>query len=197
VISSCSSKASSEGDVIEGLIQQLAISSDAARMEPVPTPSIHTPRTDKRVRAYESADKIKQYGKKAFPFLLRHLNDGRQSVAFRSVLPSTVGDACYSLLSQMIFAIPEDCIRGREREGPEGKVVERPYFSGYCPFDTTSLEKWLKDRDQMSLEEIQLEALKWLISEEEKLGFPSDEYRKDIILPLQRRVDALTVRVGR
>ncbi len=93
---------------IKALIEKLAISNEPAADAPVYTPSIDTPKSDPKAAAYAAAERIRTYGKDAFPYLLKHLDDQRQSVAFRRVLPSTVGDACFCIIRDQVFNLPKD-----------------------------------------------------------------------------------------
>jgi hypothetical protein len=60
------------------------------------------------VAAYAAAAELNKYGKEAFPQLVAALGDNRQSIALRRVLPSTVGDACYCIIMQQVYALPSD-----------------------------------------------------------------------------------------
>ena len=173
---------------IEALIEKLAISQEPASYSPVYTPSRDAPRTDRRVIAYAAAEELKRRGRVAFPYLLRHLGDRRQSVAFRRVLPSTVGGACFCIVRSRIFALPEDYRGSMFRIGADGKRHERPYFSGPALFDPSTLEGWLKEREDRSLEQMQLEALEWLIAREKEIGFRTEEDRDRFLRPLERQL---------
>src|SRR6185436_17545259 len=76
---------------IAELISRLAISQEPAGEEPIYTRTKDTPKTDKRVIAYDAAERLREFGTKAFPALLKSLDDRRQSVAFRRVVPHDVG----------------------------------------------------------------------------------------------------------
>jgi hypothetical protein len=175
---------------IRALIEKLAISNDKATYDPVYSPSRDTPKTDKRLIAYDAAEQLVAYGVEAFPYLLQSLRDNRQSVPFRRVLPSTVGDACYTLITRQLYALPDAYAGSIYRDGADGKLHGRPVFDKDL-FRDHDLEQWLRQRQGKSLEELQLEALSWVLAEEEKIGVaePDDETR--ILQPLRRKVAEL------
>lgn len=182
---------------IERLIEQLAISDKPAAMEPVYTPSIDTPRTDKRVIAFEAAKKLKTYGKAAFPFLLAHLDDNRQSVAFRRVIPHTVGLSCLCIIEDQIIALPSDYQGSFYRKGKDGELHPRPRFMEPHLFTSKTIAQYLEDRKDKSLEEMQVEALEWLIEQEKKIGFQSEEQENEILGPLRRRLRQIKGKMGK
>ena len=173
---------------IEALIEKLAISDQPAGQDPIYTPPKDTPRTDKRVVAYDAASKLKSYGKKAFPYLLKHFDDKRQSVAFRRVIPHDVGDACYCIICSQIFYLPQDYRGSFYRTGADGKTHERAYFSNDGLFTCDTIESWLEERKEKSLEEMQIEALQWLIEQEKQIGFRNEEDKDNFLYPLERQL---------
>lgn len=176
---------------IEALIERLAISQGKATDEPVYTPSIDTPSSDPRVQAYEAAKELTAYGKTAFPQLLAHLDDPRQSVAFRRILPATLGLACYAIIEDEVYPMPEDYRGSFYRTGADGKAYERPLFVKAGLFDRSSVAAWLAAREQKSLLEIQIEALGWLIEEENRIGYPAENDREQFLYPLERQLEQL------
>ena len=175
---------------IQALINKLAISDEDAAAGPVFTPSTDTPKTDRRVMAYDAAEELKKFGAEAFPLLLASLDDIRQSVAFRRVLPSTIGDACYTLITIQLYSLPPDYSGSICRKGADGRLHERPVFSNDL-FATLDLKHWLAARRGHTLRELQIEALGWVLSEEEKIGAatPSDEEK--FLAPLRARYSVL------
>ncbi len=184
-----------QGVRIEALIEHLAISDEPATTLPVYTPSRDTPRTDKRVVAYEAAEELKSFGKAAFPCLLKHLDDRRQSVAFRRVLPSTVGDACFCIIQEQVVPLPDDYPGSFYRTGANGDYCERPVFFRPGPFDENTIRSWLEERNLKSLVEMQVEGLEWLIAEEKRIGFRSDQDREAYLTPLERQLEELKSRL--
>src|SRR5690606_6100810 len=120
---------------IELLIEQLAISQEPAGEAPILTPRRDTPKTDERMVAIEAGRKLSAYGVAAFPHMVKHLDDNRQSVAFRRVLPSTVGDACFCIIRGELIPLPEDYEMSIARAGADGQLHERPLYSGRDVFD--------------------------------------------------------------
>jgi hypothetical protein len=173
---------------MEDLVEALAISQEAASTSPVYTPSKDTPRNDTRVIAHEAARELERRGKAAFPVLLAHLGDGRQSIALRRTLPSTVGDACFCLIERQVFNLPEDYRGSMYRVGADGMQHERPLFLAPGMFDTSTVAGWLGQREHATLAELQTEALAWLIEQEKKIGFRSHEDRESYLCPLERQL---------
>jgi hypothetical protein len=182
---------------IERLIEQLAISDKPAAMAPVYTPSIDTPRTDRRVIAIEAAKKLKTYGKAAFPFLLAHLDDNRQSIACRRIIPQTVGLACLCIIEDQIIALPSDYQGSFMRKGKDGESHPRPVFMKPYLFTSETVAQYLEDRKDKSLEEMQVEALEWLIEQEKKIGFYSEEQENEILGPLRRQLQQIKSEMDR
>jgi len=179
------------GSQVEALIEKLAISEEPAGKKPIYSPDRDTPKTDKRVIAYEAACELKKHGKRAFPFLLRHLDDKRQSVAFRRVIPHDVGDACFCIIRDQVFCLPKDYRGSIYRTGGDGKMHERAYFSAPDLFTYKTIGPWLEARKGKSLEAMQVEALEWLIEQEKRIGFQDEEAKKKFLYPLERQLAVL------
>jgi hypothetical protein len=177
---------------IGALIEKLAISQEPAEFRPVYTPSKDTPRSDPRVIAFEAAERLRECGKDAFPGLLAHLEDDRQSVAFVCRLPADVGLACFTIIEGMVYGLPGDYRGSLHREGADGQLHERVLFAKPAMFDPNSAEAWLDAREDKSLTEIQVEALEWLIEQEKQIGFPTEEDRELYLYPLERQRDRLS-----
>ena len=176
---------------MDALVEKLAISQAPASFQPVYTPSRDTPASDPRVVAFEAAEQLKACGKAAFPNLLEHLGDGRQSVAFRRMLPATVGLACFTIIEQLVYGLPADYRGSFYRDGADGQLHDRVLFLKPGMFDQGSAADWLAARERKSLTEIQVEALEWLISQEEHIGFPTEQDREDYLYPLERQRNRL------
>jgi len=179
---------------IRELIDKLAISEKVATEEPVLTPSKNTPATDKRVIAFAAAAKLRAFGAEAFPYLLDALDDKRQSVGFRRVLPSTVGDACFCVIEEHLYALPKDYRGSFYRQGKDGKNHERPVFLKEL-FSPATIRDWLEERRGRRLEELQLEALGWVLDEEEKIGAATPGDQKNFLRPLRTKYAELTKQV--
>jgi len=182
-------------DDINSLIEVLAISNEPAGNEPIYTPTPGTPKNDPRLLAIQAAEKLTKQGTNAFPKLLEHLNDNRQSVAFRRVIPHDVGDACFCIIRGQIFNLPGDYKGSFYRVGADEKLHARPLFFKPALFDRKTLPKWLEQRKDKTLQEMQIEALTWLIEQERKIGFRNVEGKEAYLYPLERRLD--DIKTGR
>ena len=180
---------------IRKLIDGLAISQEAASDEPVFTPSRDTPGSDPRVAAYDAAERLEALGIEAFPLLLDSLGDQRQSVAFRRVLPSTVGDACYVLVSRQLYSLPPNYQGSFFRTGADGRGHARPVFSKDL-LTPDNLKGWLAARAGRTLPELQLEALGWVLAEEERIGAAAPEDEERFLAPLRARYAQLKAAAG-
>jgi len=176
---------------IAALIEKRAISQDEATDEPVYTPSIDTPTSDPRGQAFEAAEELTAYGRTAFPALIAHFDDRRQSVAFRRTNRATVGLACFAIIEDQVYPTPSDYRGSFYRTGADGKTHERPLFLKPGLFDRSTAAVWLAAREHKSLLEIQIEALTWLIGEENGIGCPEEKDRELYVYPLQRQLERL------
>ncbi len=186
---------------VPALIEKLAILQEPAGEEPIYTPPIHTPRDDPRVVAYDAACELKRLGKQVFPFLLEHLADKRQSVAFRRVVPYDVGLACFCIIEDHILVVPHDFPNFVQRKGADGEVHYRPFYAAHLfsrgLFDSTTVAAWLEARADRTLAEMQVEALDWLIMGESEIGFPDEKERAEILGPLQRERKRIAATISR
>ena len=171
---------------IQSLIEKLAITNAPASLDPIFTPSKDTPKTDRRVIAYDAADELGKLGIDAFPYLLESLGDKRQSVALRRVLPSTVGDACYCIVTEQLYALPRDYRGSFYRTGADGQLHERPVFSKQL-LTPANLKEWLAARHDRTLAELQLEALGWVLGQEERIGAQTRDAEEEYLTPLRAK----------
>ena len=169
-------------EVIENLIDDLAISSD-------PTDDVG----DRRARAYAAAEALHALGKQAFPHLLEHLDDNRESVEFQRLnRRQYVGEACYCIIAYQILDVPPDFAMSIFRTGADGKSHERPYSSAEQDlFDSSTIAAWLKQREAEPLVALQVEALEWLLEEENKIGYPDSKSKSEIHDPLARHLESM------
>jgi hypothetical protein len=187
-----------ELEEIRALVEKLAISDQPAVMEPpvlsFSTDTMETGRgvivfdaREKIKIAYDAADKIKTYGKKAFPVLLEHLHDRREAVPFRAALPCDVGLACCTIIEELVLPLPEDYHWTYGWKGSDGQIHGCPIIQPGV-FGSETVDSWLKAREDKTLEEIQVETLEWLIGEEKKIGFQFPEDRRMYLDPLEREL---------
>lgn len=91
----------------------------------------------------------------------------------------------------MVYGLPRDYVGSIYRLGVDGEWHERALFSKPGLFDGRSVATWLAEREHMSLTEMQIEALEWLIDQEKRIGFPTEQDREDCLYPLERQRDRL------
>lgn len=148
-----------------------------------------------RIEEWSYPDYIEYFrnsGIKAFPYLITHLGDKRQSstTCDRSVTGMTVDQACLEILQDIIHVIPEDYPRSLYREGADGELHPRAYICSVenSIFTSESAEDWFKQRENKTLKELQIEALEWVIEEERKIGFKDKSEEEQILRPLLRQL---------
>jgi hypothetical protein len=176
---------------IRALIEKLAISDEAASTSPPMTPPADTPKDDKRMIAYAAASDLEKFGIEAFPFLLASLEDKRQSVAFRRVQNFSVGEACFNIMAWQIYSLPKSYRGSFYRTGVDGELHERPVFSKSL-FGESTIQQWLNARSNRSLAQLQSEALRWELAEEEKIGYRTPEEEAEYIAPLREQLAAIS-----
>jgi hypothetical protein len=176
---------------IRALIEKLAISDRPAPKEPLVT--YNNPKNAELVQRVEAtASEIEKFGSIAFPQLMAHLDDPRQSVPFRRVLPSTVADACLSIIMRQVYALPNGYSETASlyRRGADGKLHEQPVWSRQI-YDGVGARKWLTDRKNRTLRELQLEAVEWMLKIQKEIGARTTAEREEYIAPLEAQVTKL------
>lgn len=138
--------------------------------------------------------KLISLGKDAFPFLIEHINDKEYSLSFStSILRGfSVGEVCFMIIERQVDLAG---VAYKGRDGSDGKShVHRRYFSQYCAgrwFTQAGIQKWWETHQQLSLREMQIEALRWAIQREQNIGFSGENDRKHYLGPLQERLRKL------
>jgi hypothetical protein len=149
------------------------------------------PEYAKRFKGCQKAfKKLSELKVLAFPYMVEHLNDKRQSIPFRNhSLQQSVGDACYWNIYYQLQDQPEDYSEyGYDRKGKDGKDHPKPYWKG-TPFDEAGgLAKWLEANRKLSYTEMQIKCLTWLLEEEKRIGASDPESYFLNILPLEIRI---------
>jgi hypothetical protein len=138
----------------------------------------------------EAFNKLQELKGAAFPFLVEHLDDERQSINFRNhYTGNSVGDACYWNIYFQLQDRPRDYSRyGYSRKGRDGEDHPKPYWEG-TPFDDAGgLKKWLDKNKELNYVEMQIACLNWLLDREKKIGAPDTDSYFLNILPLEIRV---------
>jgi hypothetical protein len=146
-------------------------------------------------RIEKARRKLIHLGKDAFPILIEHLKDTSYSRSIcTAILRSlSVGDVCFQIIEEQVDLAG---MRYKSREGSDGEYhVHRGYFSQYCKgawYTRDGLRKWWKEHQHRSLREMQIEALKWAIERERKIGFPEEKDRERYLNPLLEKLTTLT-----
>lgn len=181
-------------DDLPGLIDALAISDAPALPDPLITLSNEANATLAK-RIYQVADKIESRGTKAFPLLIAHLDDRRQSVPMRNALPATVGDACFAILTRQLITLPAGYPQSIMRTGRDGGSHARPLAGRYWIHEN-QLAAWLNARKPWSIPNLRVEVTRWVLAEEQKIGVASEEDREKYIAPLTRHLRVLETRAA-
>ena len=182
----------SEAD-IEAIVDQLVFADADAQNKPVMTPGITDDSEAYRKRfetcqtAFQRLSELKDV---AFPVLIEHLDDKRQSINFRNHhMGNSVGHACYWNICCQLQDRPREYSRyGYSREGRDGEDHRKPYWVG-SPFDDTGgLRKWLTANENLNYLEKQIKCLNWLLESEKLIGAPDAESYFTNILPLEIQI---------
>jgi hypothetical protein len=140
--------------------------------------------------------KLTAMGKDAFPMLIEHVNDRSYSQStFSSLLLSeSVGCVCFEIIEGQVDVVG---MNYKSRQGTDGEEhVHRGYFSQFSAkgeyYTQDGLRRWWKEHQHQSLKEMQIEALRWAIAREKKIGFPEKDDQKDYLEPLEAKLRKLT-----
>lgn len=178
---------------IRQLLELLVFANRDATKQPVISPGITDDSKEYRKR-FESCqkafEKLSEFKGLAFPILIEHLDDKRQSINFRNHhIGNSVGDACYWNIYLQLQDTPRDYSQyGYSRKGRDGKNHPKPYWED-TPFDDAGgLRKWLKENKDLSYLEMQIKCLKWLLDKEKRIGASDADSYFVNILPLEIRI---------
>lgn len=144
-------------------------------------------------------------GKEAFPILIEHITDkGYSCPSEGASCPCyhDVGVVCYYIIVYQVDLIGR-CYKSRD--GLDGKGHMPPnYFS---QFRTGGLEgwqgwqnemrKWWEGHKHQSLQEMQMETLRWKIAQEQLIGFQNKEDEKIYLQPLISKLKELSLTQGK
>ena len=167
------------------LIEMLSLEGSPAANAPLYTPGPDTPQTDRRVVAIKSYIRLSEIGRDVFPFLIAHLEDTRISMPVDAVdNPPTVGLACFYIIERNV----EDHYYKNKspRETASGGRGHQPAF-----LTIKNIRNWWQTHSNMTLKEMQIEAVQFCISEEIKRGFVSNEQETEILGKLRERLKEL------
>ena len=178
---------------IEAIVDELVFADVDAQNQPVISPGItdNSEEYRKRFEICQTAfQKLTDFGEVAFPVLVKHLDDKRQSINFRNhYVGNSVGDACYWNIYFQLQDRPRGYSRyGYSRKGRDGEDHPKPYWAG-TPFDEAGgLSEWLAVNENLNYQEKQIKCLNWLLDKEKLIGGPDAESYFINILPLQIRI---------
>jgi hypothetical protein len=177
---------------IRSLIEQLVFAEGEAKGPPY-SPGVADNSKEYRERyktCQKAFEKLAEFKGLAFPFLIEHFEDKRQSICFRNHFPnSSVGHACHWNIYYQLQDMPEDYSEyGLERKGRDGQFHVKPYWEG-TPFgEAGGVSKWLEANRNLSYAEKQVKCLQWLLEKEKAIGAcDADSYFLNI-LPLEIRI---------
>lgn len=193
---------------IRSLIDQLVFAEGRANDQPVRNPSMKIFDADgnevkpagdpkdaeEKRKRFESCEmafiKLTDHMIAAFPILIEHLDDQRQSINFRNHYSgNSVGNACYWIIYYQLQDRPESYSEyGHSRLGRDGNQHPKPYWEG-TPFDDAGgIKEWLEQNKELSYGKMQIKCLQWLLDRERAIGVPdADSYFLNV-LPLEIRI---------
>ncbi len=178
---------------INTLVDQLVFSEGEATDRPVLSPGVADGSQAYRERfqtCQEAFRKLSGFKGAAFPILVQHLDDKRQSINFRNhVLANSVGYACYLIIYDQLQDRPRDYSEyGWSRKGRDGQEHPKPYWVG-TPFDDAGgLTRWLSANRDLTYTRMQIKCLAWLLAKEQEIGACDPESYFVNILPLEIRI---------
>ncbi len=143
----------------------------------------------KSKKAYLAYQKLFEIGYPAFPLLLKHLNDKQRGFVLRATCPLTLGHSCYFILEDKIYNYPKGYLNSLTRTGKDGKNYLRTHYD--ILFNKKNIKEWLNDRKDMTLKEIQIEVLKFIIKKEKAIGFTNKKQKEEILTPLLKQLKQL------
>lgn len=186
---------------ITRLIDQLVFVSGAAPNQPVLSPGVRDNSDEYRARftaCQKAYSQLAALGEVAFPQLIEHFEDKRESINFRNhYIEHAVGDACYWIVFGQLQDRPANYSEyGYSRKGRDGQDHPKPYWSG-SPFDKAGgLKPWLEQHKALSLRQKQVVCLSWLLQGEKAIGASDAESYYTNILPLEIRILEHRVALG-
>lgn len=177
----------------EELVDQLVLNEGKASNEPVLSPGVadKSPEYTQRFKKVQDAfGKLTELKFKAFPVLVKHLDDKRQSINFRNhYVANSVGDACMWNIYFQLQDRPRNYSKyGYQRKGRDGSSHPKPYWEG-TPFDDAGgIAKWLEQNKDLSYIEMQIKCLNWLLDGEKKIGASDADSYFENIFPLEIQI---------
>jgi len=129
-----------------------------------------------------ASQKLYLLGKPAFPALLANIQDKRYSMTrlYAAYVNHSVGSVCELIIKGHVEVVE---VRYKSRKGADGEwhgcpaLIHDKYGN--------DLQKWWAANKEKDLRQMQIEALKWKIEEERKVGFIDAKEREQYMTPLQ------------
>lgn len=201
---------------IRSLVDQLVLAEGPANNQPTMNPGLKIydadgnevkpegdpGQADDYEKKFESCQmafkKLSDFRIAAFPILIEHLDDKRQSINFRNhFLANSVGDACNWIIYFQLEDQPENYSEyGLSRLGRDGNQHTKPYWEG-TPFDDAGgIKEWLEENKELSYGKMQIKCLQWLLDRERAIGVSdADSYFLNV-LPLEIRILERRLEIG-
>jgi uncharacterized protein YceK len=144
--------------------------------------------------------KLGEFGKRAFPILLNHLNDKEYSGPISEFgdcpngsLSLSVGDVCCRIIKTQVDQAESGY---KSRLGRDGQShCHKGYFSQFFKNEgdtpQVAYRRWWKEHRDQSLKQMQAEALRWAIAQERSIGFPEEKDEERYLEPLLTRLREL------
>jgi hypothetical protein len=138
----------------------------------------------KQQQVDRAISKLRQLGPRAFPFLIKRWGDERYCLTAEdsisgAFLHKTVGQVCRAIIFDQLQPYgtwPKGYSPDHTRRPPR-----RPGYPGTFLGSPESAKKWWKKNKDKALDQMQLDALDWIIAEEAKRsGDFKDEERKEL-----------------
>jgi hypothetical protein len=148
-----------------------------------------SPRSQDAMRVEAARQSLTALGIAAFPDLVAASDDDRYSYSQvnAALWNYSVGDACFGILeSQVDFY---GC-GYKSRDGAEGRSAVKPSYLRHARHNG-GLAAWWASHQGRAITELQIESLRWTISQEESIGFVDAKQRREIIEPLETRLATL------
>jgi len=146
---------------INALIDRLVFNEGEATNRPVLSPGAADQSQEYRERFRSCQDafrKLSEFKGAAFPILIQHLDDKRQSINFRNhILANSVGYACFLIIHDQLQDEPDNYSEyGWSRKGRDGQDHPKPYWVG-TPFDEAGgVARWLSANRNLTYTRMQI-----------------------------------------
>jgi hypothetical protein len=142
-------------------------------------------------RVWVTENRLLSYGVKAFPILMKHIDDKDYSYSTgplyndppKATHNITIGDVCKEIIKLQVDLIP---FRYRTRIGADGK--DHVYDNYFSEID---IKSWWRERQNKTLSELRNEIIEWYIQRERQKGFITPEDEKEYLEPLLQKQSEL------